>query len=666
VTPFHDLAEFMALPRVLGLRLSPDGERLVAVVRGLSPDRKTYRTALWGVDPAGVKAPARLTRSVAGEGQPEFLPDGSLLFASSRPAEAADSGEDEKVQRLWLLPAGGGEPRQVADAPGGIEDFAVARESGTVVFAATAQKGDAIAERAERRKTAGVTAILHEGLPVRSWDHQLGPDDRRLFVAAPPASVDEDLGEPRELTPEPGLALKNQPFAISPDGATVVTGWWVALPHAERRSELVAIATATGERRLLAAEDGADFFAPVVSPDGRHVVCVRERHAAYDEPGKQTLWLVPLDGGEGRELTADLDRWPYGPAWSPDARTVYFGAYDHGRAPLFAVDVATGKVTRLTGDDGSYDGVVPAPDGHHVYSLRSAMDAPQAPVRVAVQDSGPPEPLRLFDAPELPGTLTEVTGKAADGVEIRGWLVLPEGASAASPAPLLLWPHGGPHSSWAPWTWRWNPWLMAARGYAVLLPDPALSLGYGQDLIRRGHGDWGAPAYEDLMAVTDAAVARDDIDAGRTGVMGGSYGGYMANWIAGHTDRFKAIVTHASLWPLQAIATSDEARYFHREFGDLTERPERWAENDPARHITRIRTPMLVIHGDRDYRVPIGNALWLWADLVRHGVEAKFLYFPDENHWILTPGNATVWYETVFAFLGQHVLGEPWQRPELL
>ena len=659
MTPFHELAEFMALPRVLGLRPSPDGTRLVAVVRGPSPDGKTYRTALWHVDPAGVEAPYRLTRSAAGEGQPEFLPDGSLLFTSARSGEGDD---DDKVQRLWLLPAAGGEPREVVGPPGGIEDFAVARDSGAVVFGATAVEGDEAAVRRERRETAGVTAILHENLPIRAWDHQLGPAMRRLFAASPPDGPDSGLGTPRELTPDPGLALSNQSFAVTPDGSAVVTGWWLARERGEKRSELVAIDTATGQRRLLAAADDADFFAPVVSPDGRSVVCVRETHATYDEPGDQTLWLVPIDGGDGRDLISGLDRWPYDPAWSPDSRTVYFGAFDRGRAPVFGVDVASGEVRRLTGDDAAYDGICAAPDGH-VYALRSAVDAPQAPVRL---EAGRPETLRLVEVPELPGRLTEVVTTAGDGAEVRGWLVLPAGASASSPAPLLLWPHGGPHSSWAPWTWRWNPWLMAARGYAVLMPDPALSLGYGQDFIRRGHGNWATPAYDDLMRITDATVARDDVDATRTGVMGGSYGGYIANWIAGHTDRFQAIVTHASLWTLEAITTSDEAQYFHREFGDLAERPERWAANDPARHAGRIRTPMLVIHGDRDYRVPISNALWMWSDLVRHGVEAKFLYFPDENHWILTPGNATVWYETVFAFLGRHLLGEKWKRPELL
>ena len=256
---------------------------------------------------------------------------------------------------------------------------------------------------------------------------------------------------------------------------------------------------------------------------------------------------------------------------------------------------------------------------------------------------------------------------ADDGERIRSWLVLPESASPDRKAPLLLWVHGGPNSSWNTWSWRWNPWLMAARGYAVLLPDPALSTGYGQHMIARGQHQWGERAFKDVMAATDAAQARPDIDETRTGMMGGSYGGYMANWIAGHTDRFKAIVSHASLWALdQMFTTTDEQMFWWGQFGDPLTSPEMYENNSPHLHIKNITTPMLVIHGDKDYRVPVGEALRLWGELARHGVTGKFLYFPDENHWILTPGNATVWYQTVYAFLAEHVLGEPWQRPGLL
>jgi len=268
----------------------------------------------------------------------------------------------------------------------------------------------------------------------------------------------------------------------------------------------------------------------------------------------------------------------------------------------------------------------------------------------------------------VPATLEEVNATAADGTPLRAWIALPSQAGAESPVPLLLWIHGGPLSSWNAWSWRWNPWIAVARGYAVLLPDPALSTGYGYEFIKRGWGDWGGAPYTDLMAIIDAAEERPDIDAGRTAAMGGSFGGYMANWVAGHTDRFAAIVTHASVWALdQMITTTDAPYYWLRELTD-----KRREANSPHRFAPAITTPVLVIHGDKDYRVPIGEALRLWWDLLSRSSAAdgssphKFLYFPDENHWILKPGNVKAWYATVLAFLDHHVRGQEWQRPELL
>jgi dipeptidyl aminopeptidase/acylaminoacyl peptidase len=425
---------------------------------------------------------------------------------------------------------------------------------------------------------------------------------------------------------------------------------------------------------VLADDPEFEFGGPVISPDGTQVAFWRELRTTPTTPPDSRLVVVPITGGEPREVAPGWDRWPNGAAWSPDGSALIVTADDEGRCPVFRVELADGPadatVTRLTGDDGAYSDVVVSPDGAHVYALRSAVDAPPAPVRLdataAAQQPallrGPAEP------PALPGTLTEVHATAVDGSPLRAWLVLPEGTSETSPAPLLLWVHGGPLGSWNAWQWRWNPWLLAASGYAVLLPDPALSTGYGLDFIARGWGEWGDAPFTDLMAVTDAAVARPDIDADRTAAMGGSFGGYMANWIAGHTDRFRAIVTHASLWALDQFGpTTDAAFYWLREMT-----AEMAARNTPHTSADAISTPMLVIHGDKDYRVPIGEALRLWWDLVsRHEGDPaelphKFLYYPDENHWILTPQNAAVWYETVTAFLDHHVLGKDWETPDLL
>ncbi|GGK72848.1 peptidase S9 [Sphaerisporangium melleum] len=656
---FKDIREFVAIPRLLSLRLSPDGSRLVTVVQSLNPDGKSYGTSIWAVpvEPGGEAY--RLTRSAKGEAGARFTPDGDLLFVSGRPDPTAKEQPQDEPAALWLLPAQGGEARRVADRPGGVGSV----ETGgrTVVFTSDVLPGDAgtEAERRKARKDAGVSAVLHEGYPIRYWDHDLGPGRTRLFAAGLPS-----LAEPRDLTPDPGGALLELAYAVTPDGSTVVTTWAVPLPGGGTRYELAAIDVATGERRVVASSAEHDFQGPLaISPDGRHVACDRAGRATQDRAVEHRLWIAPLDGGEGAQgHSADL--MPSYLAWAPDSRSLYAAADHLGRRPIYRVGL-TGEYERLTPDDSAYAELCPSPDGHHLYALRSAPDAPPAPVRLDLRGGEVEALASPAPAVTIPGRLTEVSAVADDGVEIRGWLVLPDGASADNPAPLLLWVHGGPVASWNDWMWRWNPWIMAEHGYAVLLPDPCLSTGYGQEMIQRGWSAWGPRTHADLMAVTDACVARPDIDAGRTAMMGGSFGGYMANWIAGHTDRFRAIVTHASLWNLEQFAgTTDGADYWEREFGPVG--AERYRELSPHLWLDKITTPMLVIHGDKDYRVPIGEALRLWWDLRRTSVESKFLYFPDENHWILKPGNAVAWYETVLAFLAQHVLGEEWQRPESL
>jgi dipeptidyl aminopeptidase/acylaminoacyl peptidase len=691
VTSFHDLGEYVAIPRVTALRLSPDGSWLAAAVQTIGSGEQTskYVSSIWRISPGhdGIPGrdarPVRLTRSTEGEGAPEFLPDGALLFTSKRPGPPSAKGEadadaDRDKPALWLLPAGGGEARQISAPPGGVTGIAVARAaspSGAAAVVVTspllpaAAAADEDARLRKARKDAGVTAVLHESGSLRYWDHDLGPDSPRLLASEIASTRDDAIGL-RDLTPGAGRALDENTFELTPDGSDVVTGWSVWDSAASKADEIHVIDTATRQQRVLLATPGFDFSHPRVSPDGRLVACIRETHDSYKALGDVTLVVVPLDGtGSPRDLLPSLDRRPKEIAWAADSESLYFTADDHGRCPVFRVGLGNGEVTRLTADNGAYDNLCPSPDGRFLYALRSAVDEPPTPVQLDVTAAdGEPQRLAAPGSPlEVPGRLEEIAASADDGTTIRAWLALPDAATPAQPAPLVLWAHGGPVMSFNAWSWRWNPWLLAARGYAVLMPDPALSTGYGHDFIARGHGEWGNRPYTDLMTITDSAVARPDIDESRTAMMGGSFGGYMANWMAGHTSRFRAIVSHAGLWALeQMFGTTDLPSLWRRMFGDPFTQPERYQANSPDRHADSITTPMLVIHGDKDYRVPVGEALRLWWDLQVRSKDVEFLYFPDENHWILTPGNAAVWYQTVLAFLAQHVLGEPWRRPELL
>lgn len=696
-TPFHDLDEYVRLPRMEGLVLSPDGSRLVTQVSTLNADGTKTHTALWEVYPTRAKPARRLTRSAEGETGAAFTPDGDLLFTSARPnADASDEENDRRTPALWVLPAGGGEARIVASRPGGVHQVRTARSSPAVVFTTRmlprAEDGTADDRLRKLRKEKKVSAVLHDGYPVRYWDHDLGPDSPHLLGwhfrpgddvarSVEVASLSIEHLKVSDLTPNPGQALLEAEFDLSPDGTFVVSTWLVPTGRGASRAILVRIDIDTQQRTVLVDDPGADLGAPVISPDGTHVAYRRTTLSTPTTAPRVTLELLDLADGSPRTLVPEWDRWPTCHQWLPDGSGLLVTADQDGRAPVFHVDLESDTVAQLTHDDYTYSDLQVAPDARVVYAMRSSYLAPAHPVRIQLT----PEPNRERGTvtvlrapagpPTLPGWLTEIrttVGEGDDAHEVRGWLCMPDGASAEAPAPLLLWIHGGPLASWNTWAWRWNPWLMVAQGYAVLLPDPALSTGYGQEFVQRGWGRWGEAPYTDLMAITDATVAREDVDEMRTAAMGGSFGGYMANWIAGHTDRFDAIVTHASLWALDQFGpTTDLAFYWAREMT-----PEMALENSPHRFVADIRTPMLVVHGDKDYRVPIGEGLRLWYDLLSaSGLPAdedgstvhRFLYFPDENHWVLSPQHAKLWYEVVLAFLAEHVLGRGRQElPETL
>ena len=638
----------LSWPRLGDLVALPDGN-LVATVT--TAHRTRFHSSLWWLpaDPRG--APRRLTFGERGESNPAVTPDGAVLFLARR------GTDDDGPAQLWRLPADRGEAVPLAAPAGGVDAVAVAESSGTVVVALAVRPGldlDADVAWERERGERGVTARLFRQAPMRYWDHDLGPRQRQLAVV-----TDDGL---RLLTDGGERHLDQVEFDVSPDGAFVVSGWNREFGNPQRaRRGLVLIEVATGAIRDLVDDDGW-WTDPVLSPDGSTVAAVRSR-GGPDEPASEELVLVDVASGELRRPAA-LEDWPHSPVWEADGAAVVVTVDRRGHTLPVRIDVADGTITALA-DDGAFTSVTRPPGGAALFALRSEVGAPPRPVRLR-------DPVTALAVPQdgdlvAETVLERVRGHAEDGTPVEGWLVLPPRDPPEGGHPLVVFAHGGPYSSWSGWHWRWSPHVLADHGYAVLLPDPAPSTGYGQDFVARGWGRWGPVTMPDLLACLDAAQAREDIDDGRTGLAGGSYGGYVANWAAGHSDRFDAIVTHASLWSLSSFAgTTDLFSVWEREFGDPRADADRYRAASPDEALDAITTPMLVIHGERDFRVPYSQGQHLFTDLARRGVDALFLSFPDEHHWITKPQHVRVWYDTVLAFLDHYVRGADLDLPDVL
>lgn len=648
---FTDIDAFTRIPRITAVAAGGDGQ-VVASIAEADEHGAKRNSALWEIDPQGLFPARRLTFAAEGEHAPRFAPDGSLLFTSSRPDPEEET--EKGTSALWRLPPHG-EARSVASAPGGLGIVGTA-DDGSVLATTSVLVGATLDDDAERRKARKDTkqsAIWHTGMPIRHWDRELGDVSPRLVLVSPEGEV-SDLTEDADT-----VALGSASADLSPDGRTVATTWTERARGGQTRTGIVLIDTGSSTRTtLLAADDHREYDSPLFSPDGSRLAVKRTTVSTPTDTSYGYLEIHPLTGG--KPVVADLGDLTFREyAWSHDGTLLVCGDL-HSSGAVLAVDPHTAKVRTLA-DSGVFTCLAPAPDGS-VYALRSDVTTPPRPVRIA-----PGGEVRELPAPgavaALPGRLERVRTEV-EGVHVNGWLCLPETGDESPPAPTMLWIHGGPHTSFNAWNWRWCPWLAVARGYAVLMPDPAMSTGYGHAGLNRGWPRRPDVVFSECEALLEAALERPDLDGSRTAVLGASFGGFMAGWIAGHTDRFSAVVTHAGSWAMgQQHRTTDAAAHKMRVHGHEGEQPEWYLNNSPHLSAARVSTPVLITHGNRDYRVPISEALRMWWDLVSawdgppETMPHRFLQLTGENHWVLTPSNSRVWNEAVLAFCDQHVLG---------
>ncbi len=638
-----DVDALVALRRVAAFDVHPDGTWLAVAAGEHDVETGQYRSSLWRVPTDGGEA-TRLLDGPFADSAPCFRRDGALGLLSNRHPDGSTKRPEKGARlQLWLLD--GDTARPVTDAPLGVTAFRFAQHADRLVYVAPVLNSVPVADQralADDRKKRGPSVVHYRDLPVRHWDTWLTEAAPHLFTA------DASGADAVDLTPDANRAYRDTQFDLSADGRTLAATHAHPGAHRLRVSAVASFDLVGGSTSRLGETPDLDWSSPCLSPDGQRLAATR-RQWVVGEHGPHPLWVGDPDG-QGAPWHDGIDLWLQPLRWLGSDALLCAADVDGDRA-LFRV--TTDSLERLTGP-GSYGPIAPAGGP---FAIRHGTVRPPEVVRL---DAGATQVSQL--AGVLPQTLAaavtvDVQATAAgDGARVPWRLVRP--ANATGPLPTLLWIHGGPISQWGDqWHWRWNAMVMAAAGWQVVLPNPRGSTGLGQAHVEGIWGNtWGGRCFDDLMELTDDLEADPRVDATRMVAMGGSFGGYMTNWIGTQTDRYAALVTHASLFSFSMFyGTTDMPAYWALMLGadPWTDR-EALERYSPDRHVAGWRTPTLVIHGDKDYRVPISEGLYLFEALRRHDVEAELMVFPDENHWVLKPRNIGVWYRSVLDFLHRH------------
>jgi len=638
--------DLWATPRVGSPVPSPDGAWLAVPVTTYDLEKNKGFGRIWMI-PARGGEPRALTAPELSSGEPAFSPDGKRLAFTRK-------GEDGKSQ-LHVMPLDGGEPQKLTDMPLGVFDPSWLPDGSGIVFGAKVLKGhlspEATKAELERREKDPIKAHVTEDRVYRYWDAWLTTGEVPHLFALDLAS-----GQVRDLTPESTTWFDwmdmSGHYDISPDGREIVySGILVDEGRALIRSALFTVQISGGPAQCLTADHPADDLLPRYSPDGQAIVygMTHDPHFYADR-----VRLMRYERAS-RKHAPLAESWALSPAhWEFDSGgTLYVEAEDKGRVSLFGLK-GTGEPRELV-RGGSVAGTATATDGRLYFTLQNLCQPPE--IHACATAGGTPAKLTHFADATLAaaslGEVREMQFEGAYGEAVQMFIVLPPGYQAGKKYPLVQMVHGGPHGISADgFHFRWNAQLFTAPGYVAALVNFQGSTSWGQDFAKRIQGAWGDRPFDDVMRATDVLIASGLVDEARMAAIGGSYGGYMAAWIAGHTDRFKCIVNHAGVYDLMAQYASDVTQGRAQSMGgepwEGIETIDRW---NPARHAKGFTTPMLVIHGEKDYRVPAAQGLECYGVLKAKGVPARLVYFPDENHWVLKPANSLLWYREVLGWL---------------
>ncbi len=646
--------DLWAMKRIGNYDVSPDGKIIAFTVTSFNYDLNKGNTDIYLIDADGNNLRA-LKNSDKNEGEPKFSPDKKLIAFV-------------RGGHIWSCNLDGSNEKQLTNIYTGASDFEWSADGKKMLFISSVYPECTTQECNEKKdksfESSKVKAEIFTELMYRHWNDWRGHKRSHLFLLDIATGNYTDLNQGSdEDVPPPALGSSND-YNFSPDGSEIAYTHNAEFSKATSTNNEIFLASMTSLNtpKLISTSKGVDCQ-PVYSPDGKWIVWTSMKRAGF-EADKKDIILFNRKTGETTNLTEDEDMSVDEMIWSPDSKTIYFTSGNRIYNSIYKLDIANEEVS-LFHEQNFNTSIQLSKDGKTLYFLKQRTDLPSEIFALSTDGKNTLRPLtainkELLSQLEMKSVET-FWSVGANGDKVESIIVKPPFFDETKKYPMIFLVHGGPQGAWEDnFHYRWNVQLFASQGYVVVAPNPRGSTGYGQKFTDEISGDWGGKPYEDLMNAYDYAIKNFSfIDSKNTFATGASYGGYMINWIAGHTDRFNALVSHAGVFNLESMYGTTEELWFPEweNGGTPWENRALYEKFSPHRFIHNCKTPMLVVHGAFDFRVPEEQAFQLFTSLQRLGIESKFLYFPDETHFVSKPQNAKLWWTTIFDWFKKHTKG---------
>ena len=653
-TRTYTIEDLLKVRRVADPQISPDGTHVAFVVGDVNYEANRVVNQIYVMTLTGGQV-KQLTNAQSSSSAPRWSPDGKrIAFVTG--------------SQVWTMESDGDNKDQVTKISTGAAAPVWSPDGKWIAFSSEVypdcNDDDCNKKKDEQAEASKVKAHMTTRLLFKHWDEWRDVKRTHVFVVASKGGNARDL-TPGDFDSPPYAAATGVDFAFSPDSSEIA---YLRNPDkveaTSTNSDIYVASLSGGQPKNITVNNHGYDAGPVFTRDGRSII-YRSQATAGFEADRWRLMSYNRATGVSTEIVKGFDEQVEEVVLSPDGNSVYFTAGQRGKSPIFRVPLTGGTAQKIVGDVFASSLKI-TPDGKRLVFVGSSLASP-AEIYAANADGTNLLALtstntQLMNQANLKKA-EEIEWTGALGRKIHGFVVKPNNFDPNKKYPLVVLIHGGPQSAWNDnWGYRWNPQVFANAGYVVFTPNPRGSTSYGQQFVNEISGDWGGKAYVDIMnGVADVLRRSPFIDRNRVGAAGASYGGYMINWIEGHNNdprfRFKVLVSHDGVYNLTSMYGATEELWFPEwEFkGTPWSNPAMYERWSPHRFVNNFKTPILIIHSDLDYRVPVGEGMQLYTAVQRKGIDSKFLSFPDEGHWVLKPQNSNLWYHTVLDWLDKYL-----------